>query len=86
MRNDNVQGPTNFNANTYSNDLTNQLIQGLAALNEVVSIRFNDPNIQNNKIVRDVNRYDRRGNRLPGVHDNHLHVTFSAATPCPVTY
>lgn len=86
MRNDNVQGATNFNAATYDFNLTNELVQALANLNEVASIRFNDPNIQNNKIVRDQDRYDRRGRRIAGVHDNHLHVTFTAAAPCPTTY
>jgi len=85
MRNDNVQGPTNFNAATYSRDLTTQLIQGLSALADVVSIRFNDPNINDPKIVRDADRFDPRTHRrLAGVHDNHLHVTFRSATPCPV--
>lgn len=86
MRNDNVQGPTNFNDATYDFNLTNELVQALANLNEVATIRFNDPNIQNNKIVRDQDRYDRRGRRIAGVHDNHLHVTFTAAPPCPTTY
>lgn len=85
MRNDNVRGPTNFNAATYSYNLTNELVQGLAALPDVVRIRFNDTNVQNNKIVRDTDHFDRRGNRLAGVHDNHLHVTFRAGTPCPTT-
>jgi len=85
MRNDNVQGPTNFNAATYSYDLTNQLAQDLASLSDIVSIRFNDANVQNNKMVRDANRFDPRTHRrLTGVHDNHLHVTFRSATPCPV--
>lgn len=81
MRNDNVNGPTNFNAATYSFDLTNDLVQGLLALTNVVSVRFNDPNIQGT--LRDRNRYDRRGRRLPAVHDNHLHVTFQSSAPCP---
>ena len=84
MRNDNVHGPTNFNASTYSYDLTNQLAQDLAALSDVISIRFNDTNVQNNKMVRDADRFDGRGNRIAGVHDNHLHVTFRSATRCPV--
>ncbi|HSE17216.1 MAG TPA: hypothetical protein VLB46_09180 [Pyrinomonadaceae bacterium] len=33
--------------------------------------------------LRDRDQFDARGRRLPGVHDNHLHVTFSASTPCP---
>jgi len=81
MRNDNVRGPTNFNDRTYSFDLTNSLVQGLLALPDVVSVRFNDPNIQGT--VRDANRYDRNGRRLPAVHDNHLHVTFGDAIGCP---
>jgi hypothetical protein len=85
MRDDNVQGPTNFNAANYSRNLTTQLIQGLSALADVVSIRFNDPNINDPKIVRDTDRFDPRTHRrLTGVHDNHLHVTFRSATPCPV--
>ncbi len=83
MRNDGVNGPTNFNATTYSFNLTNQLAQGLLALADVQSVLFNDPNIQGT--IRERDRYDRRGNRLPGIHDNHLHVTFRSATPCPVT-
>ena len=81
MRNDNNSGPTNFNAPTYSSSLTNELVQGLLAISNVQSVRFNDPNILGT--VRDRNRYDRQGNRLPGVHDNHLHVTFRPSTPCP---
>jgi hypothetical protein len=85
MRNDNVQGPTNFNAANYSRSLTTELIQGLSALADVVSIRFNDPNINDPKIVRDADRFNPRTHqRLAGVHDNHLHVTFPSATPCPV--
>jgi hypothetical protein len=84
MRNDNVRGPTNFNDPTYSRALTTELIQGLSALADVVSIRFNDPNITDPKLVRDTDRFDpRTRRRLTGVHDNHLHVTFRSATPCP---
>ena len=72
MRNDNVQGGTNYNDRSYSFDLTNSLIQGLLGLPEVASVRFNDPNIQGT--VRDA-----RGH----VHDNHLHVTFRDGFGCP---
>ena len=81
MRNDGVNGPTNFNDPTYSLRLTDELVQGLRGLANVQSVRFNDPNIQGT--LRDRDQFDARGRRLPGVHDNHLHVTFSASTPCP---
>lgn len=81
MRNDNVDGPTNFNRADYSFALTNELVQGLLALNNVASVRFNDPNIEGTVTDRDI--YDQRGRRQAGVHDNHLHVTFEPSTPCP---
>jgi hypothetical protein len=72
MRSDNVNGPTNIRDSAYSSSLTNLLVQGLLALPEVVSVRFNDPNIQGT--LRDSKGH---------VHNNHLHVTFQNAIGCP---
>ena len=73
MRNDGVNGPTNYHDRSYSFDLTNELFQGLSNLANVQRIRFNDPNVPG--AVRDRNGV---------IHDNHLHVEFRASTPCTV--
>jgi len=88
MRNDGVSGPTNFLDRTYSQQLTQELVDSLIGLRDqyanavVTDILFNDPGIAGTRRERD--RLDpRTGRRLPGVHDNHLHVTFRQNIGCP---
>jgi hypothetical protein len=88
MRNDGVSGPTNFLATTYSQRLTQDLVDSLIGLRDqygnavVTDILFNDPGIAGTRRERD-RRDPRTGRRLPGVHDNHLHVTFRQNIGCP---
>jgi hypothetical protein len=87
MRNDGVNGPTNFLDRTYSRQLTEELVNSLIGLRDqygnavVTDIIFNDPQIAGTR--RDRVRRDRQGRRLAGVHDNHLHVTFRPNIGCP---